>query len=540
MLRLIVSFVLFAVCTASAQPNLLNVLLATNMGSDAEPVFPESAFGVAFDSYDNMWVCGDLPGPVFPFPEGATAPTFPGEGDIFVMYLVVGEDNEGSRGYTLVQTLIIGGSSFDSCGEIVITPDDEIFIAGRTRSTDFPGLRNQLAGNFDWFVAKLEPSAQALRPAPSQGNAQLGPHEVAFSMAFGGPGNESFRDIGIRNVDGGVELYLIGESNASVPLGPGQPDHPARGDNDVFVLRIDDELNLIRGAGFGGPDEEFLGEDVSIDRTVGRFTGAVESRVFEGLQNPGPSFSGMIAEYDLDTLATQFELIGPPDGQEIWVIQRHAFASARHTPDGAGAIPRRLLLYGTARTPAPTFVDSAIVMDAETKELLHTQPDATARGMHADSAGTVHFAFFGRTNGNGRCTQNTSGAVGCVDTTLVPDPGGNQFVNSMATNSAGQLAYVGQDSLGLTPVGDALQPAFGGPFDAFIVDTQQVLLLGLANAAFNGEIGPGDLVTAFGEKIGPRKDAFATSNIVSNALETNVEGVQVNHPRLKARALMGD
>ena len=502
-----------------AQPTLIDLQLATNLGGNGS----DRGFAIAFDRFGNMWVCGDVDGPGFPFPDGVEPTPLPGNGDIFVVHIGVEEDNEGNRSYTLLQTLIIGGSAFDSCGGIVVGPGDRIFFAGRTQSQDFPALTNQLAGDADLFAAELGPGTAALNPAGrAQNVSRLGPVVVTKSVAYGPPGAEEFRDLKLAPRQQGFDLFIGGHTLAGMPLGPGVADHSPLGKRDLIILRIDEDLNLVRGVGFGGVEDEFFG-DLSVEGGEGRFVAGTGSPQFEGLDNPAPVTAGVSGRFDLTSLQTNLKLHAAPDGMAHLILQKHARASAASETD---APAETLLAYGTASDAE--LRPTAVMIDLETDEIYDSEPNATARAMITDGAGSVQFGFFGGMPGYGECTQAIDDSINCNPTRLQPDPGRGLFPNNMGANNAGQVAVVGQiGGLSVTPTANALQTESGGGFDAFVLDTQQSLLVALVNAAFHGGIGPGDLVTAFGQKIGPRKDSFAFSSIVNNALETVVEGVEI-------------
>ena len=527
----VVSLVLLSAGVVYPQPTLLDVQLSTYLGGSGL----DNAVGVAFDSFDDMWICGGLNGPGFPFPVGVEPTPLPGGDDIFVVHIDVEEDNQGDRTYTLVQTIIIGGSDTDTCGGdggLVITPDDRIFIGGRTRSPDFPMLTTELAGGFDFFIAELGPSPVPSVPTPvAQGPARLGPYELVAAASYGGPDDEDFCDLKLHLTEEGFALFLGGGSVGNLPLGPGIAPHGNSGLGDLVILRIDEQLNLVRGVGLGGPEDEFFG-DLSIANGEGRFTASTFSRQFEGLNNPSIGYAGVTGRFDLGSLRAVPNLHAAPPGMDHLILQQHAWASAKRTPDGPeDDLPPTLLASGTASDTA--LRPTTVVIDVETNEILDSEPDTTARALITDGAGSVHFGYFGigARHGLGVCTQNADGSVGCTRTQLTPTTGGGLFMNTAGRNSGGQIVLVGgiADALVTTP--NALQADFGGVRDSFVVDTQQPFLLGLVNATFDGNIGPGELVTAFGAKIGPRKDSFAFSALVDNALETNVEGVVVSVTR---------
>ena len=397
-------------------------------------------------------------------------------------------------------------------------------------------LKTELAGGYDFFIAELGPSP--VPPGPvAQGPARLGPYEVITAASFGGPADEDFCDLKLHLTEQGFALFLGGNSLGNLSLGPGIPPHGASGLRDLVILRIDEQLNLVRGAGLGGPADEFFG-DLSIENGEGRFTASTGSREFEGLSNPSSGQAGVTGRFDPDSLRTVLKLHAAPEGTDQLILQKHAWASARRTAGGPQDIlPPVLLAYGTASDAA--LNPTAVVIDVETNEVLDSEKDTTARILITDGAGSVHFGYFGfgSTHGLGVCTQNADGGVGCTRTQLSPDAGGRLFMNTAGSNSRGQIAVVGGITGSLAPTPNALQAEFGGVRDGFVVDTQQPFLLGLVNATFAGDIGPGELVTAFGSKIGPLKDAFAVSEIVNNALETNVAGVAVSITREDGTAL---
>ena len=536
----LVSLLLLSTGVVHSQPTVLDVQLSTYLGG----LGSDSAVGVAFDSFDDMWICGGLNGPGFPFAVGVEPIPLPGGDDIFVVHIDVEEDDQGDRTYTLLQTIIIGGSDSDTCGGlggggsgIVITPDDRIFIGGRTRSPDFPMLKTALGGDFDMFIAELGPTeVVASQPAPvPQASARLGPYELITTASFGGASEEDFCDLKLHLTESGFALFLGEGSAGNMPLGPGIPPHGNSGFRDLILLRIDEQLNLVRGVGLGGPGEEFFG-DLSIANGEGRFTASTGSRQFEGLSNPSPGQAGVTGRFDLDSLRPVVKLHAPSPGLDHLILQKHAWASAKRTADGPqDVLPPVLLAAGTASDGA--LRPTTVVIDVETNEVLDSQPDTTARVFKTDGGGSVHFGYLGSMPGLGVCTQNADGSAGCTRTQLAPAAGSGLFMNTVGSNSRGQIALVGGIGDGLVRTPNALQSDFGGVRDGFIVDTQQPFLLGLVNATFAGNIGPGELVTAFGEKIGPRKNSLAFSEIVDNALETNVEGVAVSILREDGTAL---
>jgi uncharacterized protein (TIGR03437 family) len=310
-----------------------------------------------------------------------------------------------------------------------------------------------------------------------------------------------------------------------MPLGPGRPAHTGAGLRDMVILRINDDLDLLAGVGMGGAADEFFG-DLSVEDGQGRFVGSTGSPRFEGLNNPGTGQTAVSGTFDLDSLATTARLHPTPDGNDQFILQRHAQAAARRTPDNEqDVLPPALLGYGTASDAQ--LRPTSIVMDLDTNAIYSSEDNTTARVLLADAAGGAHYAFLGPMHGFGVCSQEAGGRVTCIRNEALPDPGASLFMNGIGKNTSGQIAFVGSAGNTVNPTPGAVQAGFGGVRDGFVIDTLQPFLLGLANAAFHGDLGPGDLATAFGAKIGPRKDSYAASPIVNNALQMEVEGVEV-------------
>ena len=85
---------------------------------------------------------------------------------------------------TLVYSIYLGGSRFDTARAIAMDDDREAFVAGYTKSPDFPGVRGQPQDSKDAFVAKLSADGQSLVYA-------------SFIGGTGGSGVTAHRDVSI-------------------------------------------------------------------------------------------------------------------------------------------------------------------------------------------------------------------------------------------------------------------------------------------------------------------------------------------------------
>src|SRR5262249_3830097 len=113
----------------------------------------ENAFSVALDSSGNAFVAGETSGVNFPT-LGSLQPAA-GDLDVFVAEL-------NPAGAALVYSTYLGGAGEDSAHSIALDSAGNAYVAGHTRSTDFPTspgvFQSTLGGGLDAFVAEVGPS----------------------------------------------------------------------------------------------------------------------------------------------------------------------------------------------------------------------------------------------------------------------------------------------------------------------------------------------------------------------------------------------
>jgi hypothetical protein len=172
---------------------------------------------------------------------------------------VVGPD---SLNYALRFASYLGGSGTDMIRDAALDPQGNIYVAGSTRSPNFPTtpgalqpVYNQSGSNdSDGFITKFDPN----------GN-------IVWSTFLGGPGYE--RVYGIE-VDEQGFVYVAGRAGAGFPVTPGAfqtifggATFPlaAYGPNDGFVCKIrPDGTQIVFCSYFGNDDFEPI-RDLAID-----------------------------------------------------------------------------------------------------------------------------------------------------------------------------------------------------------------------------------------------------------------------------------
>jgi hypothetical protein len=128
-------------------------------------------------------------------------------------------------GSALVYSTYLGGSAFDHGLQMATDNDGNVYIAGETRSADFPvrdAIQPTYAGQGDAFVTKIASDGAALE----------------YSTYLGGTG----RDAGIAiAVDRAHSAYVTGETVSSdfPTMDPYQAALAGR--SDAFVAKLSDQ-----------------------------------------------------------------------------------------------------------------------------------------------------------------------------------------------------------------------------------------------------------------------------------------------------------
>jgi len=148
----------------------------------------DHAWAVALDASDNAYVTGNTLSVDFPTTPGTFDLLNNGGQDVFVVKM-------NATGTGLVYSTYIGGSGTDFGFSIVVDDLDNVFLAGQTRSPDFPttpGAFDRLCGTdgncnfdgaryyYDAFVARLDAAGDSLVYSTFLGGEQSeGAHSIA-------------------------------------------------------------------------------------------------------------------------------------------------------------------------------------------------------------------------------------------------------------------------------------------------------------------------------------------------------------------------
>jgi hypothetical protein len=148
--------------------------------------------------------------------------SFGGGRDTFLTKLDAG-------GQTILFSTYIGGSGDDECYSIERGSDGVYYLAGSTKSTDFPVItpyQKKLAGSADAFVL----------------GADIENNELVFSTYFGGTGDDYGRDL-VVDAEGGV--YFAGQTHSwNFPL-KNQISNDRREGYDFFVSKLNAHTRIM-------------------------------------------------------------------------------------------------------------------------------------------------------------------------------------------------------------------------------------------------------------------------------------------------------
>lgn len=176
------------------------------------------AMAVDVDEGGHVYVSGYSKTATFPTTPGVYQHMHDGALDTYVAKFQPG-------GTDLVFATYVGGSDWDMPHGLAINARGEAFVAGFTRSEDFPA------------------TAQALQPRHAGGMVEafayrLGAEgdSLVYSTYLGGTNRDYLYDLALNEAD---ELFVTGFTFSSdFPSAPGTPPQPPAGNGDLFVAQL--------------------------------------------------------------------------------------------------------------------------------------------------------------------------------------------------------------------------------------------------------------------------------------------------------------
>ncbi len=283
----------FVACLNS---NLTTLTQSTYLGgSDGD-----YAFSLTIGGTGQVYVAGFTYSNNFPGTAGGAQNAFAGGDDAYIARL-------NTDLTTLTQATYLGGTSYDDARSLAIGNTGEVYVAGSTYSTDFPGTtggaQDANTGGKDAFVANLNSDLTTLTQTTYLGGTN---YDDARSLAIGGAG----------------QVYVAGNTTSNdFPGTTGGAQAAYTGAADAFVARLNSNLTTLTQATYLGGKSHAYSYSLAIGGTGEVYmAGYTDSTDFPGTTGGAQdTYSGGTDAYvtrlnsDLTTL-TQATYLGGTSG----------------------------------------------------------------------------------------------------------------------------------------------------------------------------------------------------------------------------------
>ncbi len=293
---------------AKLNSDLSSVLAATSLGGNVS-----SPLALALDSTGNVYVTGDAVSSDFPgIGAGSADSTFAGDREGFVVKL-------NSDLSSVLAATFLGGSGSDEVSALALDSSGNVYVAGHTTSSDFPGIGagsadSTFAGDFEGFVAKL--------------NSDLS--SILAATFLGGSAGDEARALTLDST-GNVFVAGVTSSSDFPGVGPGSADSTFAG-GEGFVVKLNSDLNSILAATFLGGSGFDSPNSLALDRTGNVYVaGQTGSSDFPGV-GPGSAdntfagdLEGFVAKLDANLSSGGLQIV---NDKVNFVVQSTSFNPA--------------------------------------------------------------------------------------------------------------------------------------------------------------------------------------------------------------------
>ncbi|HHH52400.1 MAG TPA: hypothetical protein ENK91_01970, partial [Bacteroidetes bacterium] len=264
----------------------LKNLLATNSIQTDSLTIPVD---LVAESSQSVFITGYTEDPNFPVTPNAFMDTLTGYSDVFVINL----SNDLS---VLNNSTFLGGKKYEAPTDIILDKDNNVLLAGNTKSKSFPVTTNAYdtifanpdAGLDDIFICMLDFTLS----------------EIKYSSFLGGNNQEI---LGQLAIDDTGNIFLSGSTNSKdFPMFCNSIDDVFNGTSDGFVVKFSPKLENLIGASFIGGDEDDyclgLARDHAGNIYTAGFTTSIDFPVYNGFDNfyNGDSGDGFIMKMSAD------------------------------------------------------------------------------------------------------------------------------------------------------------------------------------------------------------------------------------------------
>jgi hypothetical protein len=388
-----------------------NLVFATYLGGDGL----DAAMSITLDSAGNPILTGLTASTNFPITTTAVQRQLAGEenlgfylNDLFVTRL-------SADGDALLYSTFIGGTDDDLGLAIALDDAGAVYVAGDTKSDDFP-VRNspyRFNGQTDAFVLKFIP----------------GETNLAYSMVLGGSGFDFAQSLAVDRLG---HAYVVGSTgSANFPVTNAFQSAFRGGTYDAFLAKVSPqghELLFSTFLGGGGQDEAFgIALDADAQAYMTGYTGSSAFPVTNALYaTKAPNRDAFLTKFNAAGQLQYSSFLGGRSDDVGWAIAVDAAGSAH--------------VAGTTQSSDFPLTNGLQAVYQGNRDLFVTR-------FRPDGQGLIYSTFLG----GPRSDEARS---------LALDPAGNAYV----------VGYTSSTSFPVAPVTSPLQQTYGGgSADAFVL-----------------------------------------------------------------------
>jgi hypothetical protein len=416
---------------AKLTPDGKKLVFATYLGGASW----DSANGIAVDAFDMVVVVGSTWSNDFPLENPIQTPHPTGTMEAFITKL-------SADGAELVFSTVLGGSGHDVAHAVALDATGNIFVAGTTGSTDFPAT----AGAVQPFFAGYDPESWQ-NSAGDAFAAKLSADGTALVYAtyLGGSSDESGTGIA---VDATGHAYVVGctrSLNFPVTLAAFQ-QHFAGGYSDYFVTKLNPDASaLVYSTYLGGTGQDhvdffYYGGGIALDSSGCAYvTGCTGSTDFP-TKNPFQANKTV----SMNAFVTKLNADGSDLAYSTYLGSEAGASGHGIAVDVAGNV----WLTGWAVTYTGCYGPGRLFPVVNPVRPYGGGLDPFVAKFDPDGSALLFSTFLGG-SGSG-------------------DPGVGEIGRAIAVDQAGNAYVAGTTPSADFPTANALQPVFGGGYDAFV------------------------------------------------------------------------
>lgn len=239
--------------------------------------FDFPAHGIGVDTTGNVYMAGYTVSNNFPTTPGAFQTTSGGDFDAVVVKL-------NPSGSALVYATFLGGQGTDLARGITVDTNNQAYITGGSRSTNFPTTPGAFqttyrggGGDYDVFVTKLNSTGSAL----------------IYSTYIGGTGPSANGDLAESvAVDSAGNAHLTGQTTSS-DFPTANPFQLYRGSSEAFVLKLNSAGSALIYSTYLGGSGQDGGNGIALDQAGNAYvTGITDSLNFHVVNAFQPRHGG--------------------------------------------------------------------------------------------------------------------------------------------------------------------------------------------------------------------------------------------------------